>query len=66
MYFTFPCPSCGKKLKVQDTAAGRKAGCPYCRTSLVVPSPPAEPEAEDPLAALKGIGQEGTTSFVEW
>jgi biopolymer transport protein ExbB/TolQ/DNA-directed RNA polymerase subunit RPC12/RpoP len=63
MYFTFPCPSCGKKLKVRDEAAGRKANCPYCKTSVVVPSPPDEtpPEAEDFREAFKGIGAAPTS-----
>ena len=55
MYFTFPCPHCQKKLKVQKEAAGRKSKCPYCHNSLVVPEPPEE--EVDELAALRTIGQ---------
>jgi biopolymer transport protein ExbB/TolQ/DNA-directed RNA polymerase subunit RPC12/RpoP len=59
MYFTFACPHCGKKLKVREEAAGRKAGCPYCKASVVVPSPPApsEPTEDDLLKSLQGIGE---------
>jgi len=60
MYFTFPCGHCGKKLKVREDAAGRKAACPYCKTSLVVPSPP-ESEVPDDLEAFKGIGEPSAT-----
>ena len=56
MYFTFACPHCGKKLKVREEAAGRKAGCPYCKASVVVPTPPA-PSQEDVMESLKGIGE---------
>ena len=47
MYFTFDCPECQKQLKVPSDAAGRKARCPYCKHSLVVPESP-EPE-ESPV-----------------
>ena len=64
MYFTFQCDKCGKKLKVKEDAAGRKAACPYCKTSLVVPSPSAEPESplDDPTKAFEGIGNTQATS----
>lgn len=57
MYFTFPCSACGKKLRVQEDAAGRKCRCPYCKASVLVPSPPEESEvpANDELAALREI-----------
>jgi biopolymer transport protein ExbB/TolQ len=55
MYFTFECPHCQKKLKVQEELAGRKAGCPYCKRSMVVPtSQPAA--AGDGTEAFQGIG----------
>ena len=51
MYFTFDCPECKKQLKVPADAAGRKARCPYCKHSLVVPeSPEPETPAESPQA----------------
>ena len=59
MYFTFACPHCNKKLKVRQEAAGRKASCPYCKTSVVVPKPPEE--ADDGLAAFRGIGESQPT-----
>ena len=48
MFFTMPCPSCGKPLKGRDDLIGRTARCPYCRTSVTVqrPDEPAEEEAE--------------------
>ena len=63
MYFTFACPHCGKKLKVREEAAGRKAGCPYCKTSVVVPTPPA-PSQEEVMESLKGIGETQQTEKV--
>lgn len=48
MYFKLSCPSCDKNLKVTEKDVGRKARCPYCKTSIVVPSPPtAEIPGED-------------------
>ncbi len=61
MYFTFACPHCNKKLKVREEAAGRKASCPYCKTSVVVPRAPAASEADQAMAALKGIGETAQT-----
>ena len=61
MYFTFPCNHCGKKLKVREDAAGRKAACPYCKASILVPTPASAPEPEAPKAdgteAFQGIGE---------
>ena len=49
MFFTMPCPSCGKPLKGRDDLIGKTARCPYCRTSVTVrrPEEPAEQPAED-------------------
>ncbi len=63
MYFTFPCPQCEKKLKIQKEAAGRKSTCPYCRHTIVVPNPPAEEEMDE-MAALRNIGQTQQSSRV--
>lgn len=66
MYFSFPCPHCGKKLKVQEEAAGRRAACPYCKHSVTVPEPPAEsePSPSDGIEAFKGIGESVPTTSV--
>ena len=63
MYYTFPCSACGKKLRVQEDAAGRKCRCPYCKASVLVPSPPEESEsaANDELAALREITADAST-----
>ncbi|HUY91025.1 MAG TPA: hypothetical protein VMV10_19970, partial [Pirellulales bacterium] len=39
------CPGCDKTLKAPDEAAGKQARCPHCRTSIQVPSAPAEEDA---------------------
>lgn len=53
MFFTMPCPSCGKPLKGRDDLVGKTARCPYCRTSVTVRRPDAaeadEAPAPDPL-----------------
>ncbi len=63
MYFTFACPHCSKKLKVRQEAAGRKASCPYCKASVVVPQPEA-PAQDDVMESLKGIGETQQTEKV--
>ena len=57
MFFTMPCPSCGKPLKGRDDLIGKTARCPYCRTSVTVqrPEEQAEQSAEDePETAAAG------------
>jgi hypothetical protein len=43
MSIRFPCPQCGKALRVQDDLAGRDARCPKCNAKLRVPR--AEPNS---------------------
>ena len=64
MYFTFDCPHCQKQLKVQSEAAGRKARCPYCKHSLMVPEAPEpdEPTVPEQSEAFPGIGDIATSS----
>lgn len=38
MSITFHCPHCQKAFKVEDRFAGRKAPCPNCKQSLVIPT----------------------------
>ncbi len=47
------CPKCGKSLKVPPELAGRRVGCPRCRTPFAVAAP-EEPEAA-PHAGMKGF-----------
>ncbi len=44
MFFTMPCPQCGKSLKGRDDLVGRTARCPYCRTNVVVSRPTDVPD----------------------
>jgi len=34
----FPCPGCGKGLKVKDELAGKKGKCPHCQQPVTVPA----------------------------
>lgn len=43
MFFTMPCPQCGKSLKVRSELVGRSARCPYCRGGITVAAPAAAP-----------------------
>ncbi len=38
MAITFDCGTCGKKLKVKDEYAGKRAICPFCQAKISVPS----------------------------
>jgi DNA-directed RNA polymerase subunit RPC12/RpoP len=43
MFFTVPCPHCGKPLKGREDLVGRTARCPYCRNSVTVTRPVEKP-----------------------
>src|SRR4051812_20408250 len=47
MPISMQCPQCGKKLNAPDTAAGKRARCPQCKTIVTLPSPGAPPPAEE-------------------
>ena len=56
MFFTMPCPHCGKSLKGRDDLVGKSARCPYCRASVTVRRPESatisvaeEPPPEQPV-----------------
>lgn len=38
-FLTFPCPGCGKNLKVRSEMCGIKVACGHCRRHLLAPSP---------------------------
>jgi hypothetical protein len=60
MFFTMPCPSCGKSLKGRDDLVGRTATCPYCRAGVTVQRP-AEKPAEAPADAFAFDKHAGAT-----
>jgi biopolymer transport protein ExbD len=51
----FNCHHCGRELKADERAIGRKVRCPECETLLVIPQPGAEEESEQ---GTGGRGQE--------
>ena len=56
MEFRFLCPSCGKRLKADEEAAGEKVDCPHCGTEFLVPSPEVpfpSPAVESPAEPTK-------------
>jgi predicted RNA-binding Zn-ribbon protein involved in translation (DUF1610 family) len=44
MPISFTCPSCGKKLKAPDNAAGKSSKCPGCGSPVLCPEPVYEAE----------------------
>lgn len=61
MYFQFACEQCGKKLKVRDELAGRRVRCPYCHTTISVPT--ESPESDDLPPLTSGFQGFGTPQF---
>ncbi|RCS52801.1 MoxR family ATPase [Bremerella cremea] len=61
----FACSGCGKKLRVNQDAAGKKARCPQCDTIQVVPAK-SEPDGASPSEAtvppLEPIASEESSS----
>lgn len=46
-----PCPSCGKKLKTPDGAAGKKLRCPQCQSVLLITDDGLELAGKAPAGA---------------
>jgi len=52
MEIRFFCPSCGRKLKADEDAAGMRVDCPDCSTEIYVPQPDvplSSPQPETPI-----------------
>ena len=49
MPISVACAGCEKKLKVPDTAAGKKIRCPACKAVIAVPEPEPLVEVDDDL-----------------
>ncbi len=47
MLIEFECISCGKPVAVPETAAGRRARCPHCRSTITVPQSESNEGEED-------------------
>lgn len=62
MFFTMPCPTCGKPLKGRDDLVGKTARCPYCRSSVTVRRPEEAPEPEAAPEAFDFTAKPGSTS----
>jgi hypothetical protein len=48
MTIQFDCPTCGKKLRAPEAAAGKKGKCPGCQNTFQVPEPVYEAEEAGP------------------
>jgi hypothetical protein len=52
-----PCPGCQRKLKIPDTAAGKKIACPKCKQPIQVPRQPAPVPNDDDDPPAKSAAQ---------
>jgi DNA-directed RNA polymerase subunit RPC12/RpoP len=62
MEFSFFCPSCGRKLKTDEEAAGEKVACPDCGKELLIPQPDVSPSATPPFAKLPSSSSSSSSS----
>ena len=58
MAIEFECTSCGKTLRVPDTAAGKTVTCPECQTRVRVPAAAPDVEPAVPVRAEAEAGEE--------
>ncbi len=47
MAISFSCPTCGRKLKAPDNAAGKTTKCPGCGSPVTCPEPVYEAELKE-------------------
>lgn len=59
------CTGCGSQLKVAPGTAGKKAVCPACGATVVIPGPPPPPSNDPLFAQLEPAGAPaaGNTKF---
>jgi len=62
MSINVQCPGCGKRYKVDDRFAGKKAKCQSCGGAIAVPAPQPQPASDDPFAAMDELEQTGTAT----
>ena len=67
MSINVQCPGCGKRYKVDERFAGKKAKCQSCGGAIAVPGaaapkPPPPPPSDDPFAAMDELEQTGTAA----
>src|SRR5690242_8222954 len=63
MSINVQCPGCGKRYKVDDRFAGKKAKCQSCGGAIAVPAAASKPAAsDDPSAAMDELEKTGTVA----
>lgn len=60
MTIKFLCPTCQRQLRVNDEYAGKKAKCPQCGTSVLIPPAPVAPQENS--SGTKAAEQVGSVS----
>jgi predicted Zn finger-like uncharacterized protein len=53
MPVTVPCPNCGTKLRIPDTAVGKRVKCSKCATAFTAEAPAGPPEPQPEPAAVR-------------
>lgn len=59
--FDFPCPRCGKTLRIDEAHQGQKTSCPACQAEIVIPPRPSERAPQPKIVA----SSQPTGSFSE-
>lgn len=64
MSISVQCPGCGKRYKVDERFAGKKAKCQSCGAAIPVPAAAVRPPAQsdDPFAAMDELERTGTAA----
>jgi hypothetical protein len=69
MAISFAC-ECGKPLRAQDAAAGKRTKCPHCGAIMVIPGTPVKATSAAAVAAAKagGVagGDDGLALDLDW
>lgn len=60
----FPCPQCGKEIRVTDNLAGRQGSCPHCKGRIHAPEVSSKNPSPSDLYGL-GIESENSTKAAE-
>jgi serine/threonine protein kinase len=59
---SFPCPACGKSLKLKGHLAGKKGKCPHCQAVVRIPTETTKTAASAPSSLADVVTQDGANT----